>query len=400
MEFDVETSELQELSDLLMDPQFYAGDPHPVLARLRHERPVLYNERHGFWALTRHHDVHEVSRDSERFVSGYGVLKVGLTEHRQIPPGSLLTADPPDHTYYRRILLDAFTPSKIRALEPAVRDRATRLLEGIGPDGVTEFVSTVAVPFPLVVLADLMGLPADDWEDYCAWMDAAVRTSNPDPDPADVSAVGEMRTFLLEQVGAQRGTSAPGAIGMLADHRDDRGELSQGELLMFLLQLFIAGNETTRSTLAGGMVAFAENPDQWARLRAHRELVPRAVEEILRWTTAVTHFFRTAAEPCEIDGTAIAAGDRVLMSYTSANRDEEVFGHSAAVFDAGRDSGSQVSFGFGGHFCLGAALARLELRVMLEELLDRYESIELAGDVVRLPNITIAGFERVELRLT
>ena len=396
---DVASASLQELSDLLQVPTFYSGDPYPALARLRREAPVLRNERTGYWALTRHRDVHEVSRDNATFVSGYGVLYAHKTPEIQEHPGSLLSADPPQHTYYRRILWDAFTPSKIRALEPAIRARAVALLDAVERGGVTEFVSEVSVPFPLIVLADLMGLPADEWQEYSDWMDAAVRTSNVGASDADQALVQEMRVFLLERVAEYRGSGKPGAITMLADHADDRGTLDQRELLMFLLQLFIAGNETTRNTISGGMVAFSQHPEQWARLRADRGLVDSAVEEILRWTTAVIHFLRTAAVDTQIDGHPIARGDTVLMSYTSANRDEAVFGTTAGTFDIGRSPNPQLAFGFGGHFCLGAALARLEVRVILEEMLDRFEAIEPAGEVVRLPNVAIAGIGRAELRL-
>jgi cytochrome P450 len=397
---DVARASLQELSDLLQAPAFYAGDPFPALQRLRREAPVLHNERAGYWALTRHRDVHHVSRDNTTFVSGYGVLYAHFSPEIQEHPGSLLSADPPLHTYYRRILWEAFTPSKIRALEPAIRTRAVALLDAVERGAVTEFVHDVAVPYPLIVLADLMGLPADDWPDYCEWMDAAVRTSNVGAAEADKARVQEMRVFLLEKVEEHRGSGRPGAITMLADHRDDRGTLDERQLLMFLLQLFIAGNETTRNTISGGLVAFSQFPDQWARLRADRSLVDSAVEEILRWTTAVLHFCRTAAVDTEIDGHPIAAGDKVLMSYLSANRDEEVFGPTAEAFDVGRTPNPQLAFGFGGHFCLGAALARLEVRVMIEELLDRFDTIEPAGEVVRLPNVAIAGIGRAPLKLS
>ena len=397
---DVAHASLQELSDLLLVPEFYAEDPYPALARLRREAPVLHNERTGYWALTRHRDVHEVSRDNATFVSGYGVMYAHFTPALQERPGSLLSADPPMHTYYRRILWEAFTPSRIRALEPAIRARAVTLLDAVEDGAVTEFVSAVSVPYPLIVLADLMGLPADDWREYCEWMDAAVRTSNVGAAAADQAAVQEMRVFLLDQVAEQRGSGKPGAITMLADHVDDRGALDERELLMFLLQLFIAGNETTRNTISGGIVAFSQYPEQWSRLRADRSLIDSAVEEILRWTTAVIQFCRTAAVDTSIDGHAIASGDKVLMSYTSASRDEGVFGPTADAFDIARTPNPQLAFGFGGHFCLGAALARLEVRVLLEEMLDRFETIAPAGEVVRLPNVAIAGIGRAELRLS
>jgi cytochrome P450 len=396
---DIAHASVQELTDLLLDEHFYAGDPHPALARLRREAPVARNDRYGFWALTRHADVHEVSRDNTTFVSGYGVGYSHFTDEPKAVPGSLLSCDPPAHTRYRRILWEAFTPSKIRRLEPAIRARAVDLLDAVEDGGVTELVSAVSVPYPLIVLADLMGLPADDWPDYCEWMDAAVRTSNPVVSDEDRRAVGEMRVFLMQAVAERRGTDAPGAITMLADHTDEHGPLSDAELMMFLLQLFIAGNETTRNTISAGVVALAEHPEQWAMLRADRGLIGPATEEILRWSTAVTHFFRTAAADTGVGGVPIAKGDKVCMSYTSANRDEEAFGPTAGSFDITRSPNPQLAFGFGAHFCLGAALARLEVRIVLEELLDRFATLELAGPVERLPNVSIAGIGRAEVRL-
>lgn len=391
---------IEALTDLLLEPAFYAGDPHPALARLRAEAPVVRDRKYGFWAVTRHRDVHAVSRDNDVFASGYGVNMAHFLDEPLPVPGSLLSCDPPIHTRYRRILWDAFTPAKIRSLEPLVRGRAIALLDDLEPGAVTEWVSRVSVPYPLIVLADLMGLPADDWREYCDWMDAAVRTNNPDATDADRRVVDHMRVFLLNAVAERRGTDRPGVITMVAEHRDEHGTpLTDRELLMFLLQLFIAGNETTRNTITGGIVAFAEHPEQWARLRADRSLIDPAVEEILRWSSAVTHFFRTAVTDTTIGGVPVAKGDRVFLSYTAANRDHDVFGPTADHFDIGRSPNPQIAFGFGAHFCLGAALARLEVRVLLEEMLDRFATIELAGPVVRLPNIAIAGFGRADLRL-
>ncbi|MFA5884697.1 MAG: cytochrome P450 [Acidimicrobiia bacterium] len=398
---DVASASIPELTALLLDGDFYAGDPHPVLARLRREAPVARDDRFGFWALTLHRDVHDVSRDNAVFVSGYGVNYAHFVPEPLPVPGSLLSCDPPTHTHYRRILWDAFTPKQIRALEPRIRARAVDLLDALDPGAVTEWVSAVSVPFPLVVLADLMGLPADDWREYSEWMDAAVRTNNPGASDADRAVVDRMRVFLLDAVAERAGTDAPGVITMVANHRNDDGTpLTSREQLMFLLQLFIAGNETTRNTITGGIVALAEHPGQWEALRADRSLLDPAIEEILRWSTAVTHFFRTARVDTEIGGVAIGAGDKVFMSYTSANRDEAVFGPTADRFDVARWPNPQIAFGFGAHFCLGAALARLEVRVLLEEMLDRFAGIEVAGPVERLANVAIAGFSRADMRVT
>ncbi|MGH9016951.1 MAG: cytochrome P450, partial [Acidimicrobiales bacterium] len=176
--------------------------------------------------------------------------------------------------------------------------------------------------------------------------------------------------------------------------------LTEAELAMFLVQLLVAGNETTRNLISGGLVALAENPEQWRRLAADRDLLSTAVEEMLRWTTPVVSFMRTATRPTELSGVAIAAGEPVLMLYASANRDEAVFGPSAGLFDVGRHPNPHVAFGFGNHFCLGAALARLEARIVLDELLDRFGTIALAGAVERSGSSVIAGVRRAELCFT
>ena len=208
----MDTATVSELTELLLDEQFYAGDPHPTLARLRREAPVVRDRRYGFWALTRHRDVYEVSRDNDRFVSGYGVNLAHFVPEPLPVPGSLLSCDPPIHTHYRRTLWDAFTPTKIRALAPLVRARAVALLDAFEPDAPTEIVSQLAVPYPLIVLAELLGLPIDDWHEYGHWMDAAVRTNNPNVTDDDRAVVDHMRTFLLQAVAERRGTDAPGVI--------------------------------------------------------------------------------------------------------------------------------------------------------------------------------------------
>jgi len=385
----------------LVDDDFFAGDPYPDLARLRHEAPVAWDPDLGYWALTRHADVLAVSRDSATFCSRQGVLYAALKPADQVPavPGSLLTADPPQHTWYRKILQPSFTPSRMRALEPHLRTLAGRLLDAVEPGAVTELVDAVAVPFPLVVLAELMGLPTEEWPRFRVWVDHAVaaggRPAGRRPPEVEAS-MAEMSAYLLGAVDERRGrTDDPGVVATLANLEVDGRALTEPELLLFVVQLFIAGNETTRNLIAGGIAALAEHPAQWARLVADPSLVPPAVEEMLRWTSPVVNFFRTATRDVEVGGQTIRAGEPICMSYTSANVDELEFGPTADRFDVGRTPNNHLAFGFGTHFCIGAMLARIEARVLLEELLARHRTLEPAGPVVRNPSHLIAGFRSV-----
>jgi cytochrome P450 len=384
---------LPEVTSLLVDDEFYTGEIRAPLARLRREAPVAWDEARGYWVLSRHADVLQVSKDPVTFCSRRGVLYNMLRDDDPEAPGSLLTADPPLHTEYRRILQPAFAPSRMRALEPLLRAWAHRLLDGITPGEPVDFVQAVSVPFPLIVLAELMGLPAEDWPRYHEWVDAAVAGSSYRERPAHLqAALDDMNAFLLERANDAR-SAPPGdaVVPMLAHHRIDGRPLRDGELMMFLTQLFIAGNETTRNLLSGGVVALSEHPDQWKRIVEDRALVPTAVEEMLRWTNPVLSFFRTATTDVVIRGQQVLAGEHVLMSYAAADFDEDEFGPTADRFDVGRNPNHHLAFGFGTHFCLGAALARLEARIVFEELATRFTTIQPVGPARRNPSHLLAG---------
>jgi cytochrome P450 len=384
---------LPDVTWLLVDDDFYVGDIRTPLARLRREAPVAWDEERGYWALSRHADVLRVSKDPVTFCSRRGVLYNLLRDDDPETPGSLLTADPPLHTEYRRILQPAFAPSRMRALEPHLRAWVHRLLDDLTPGEPVDFVAAVSVPFPLIVLAELMGVPADDWPRYHRWVDAAVAGSSFRDRPAHLqAALDDMNSFLLGCANdARQAPPGDGVVSLLAHHQLDGRPLRDAEMMMFLTQLFIAGNETTRNLISAGLVALAEHPDQWQRLVRDRSLVPSAVEEMLRWTNPVPSFFRTATADVEIRGQQVRAGERVLMSYAAADFDEEEFGPTADRFDIGRTPNHHLAFGFGTHFCLGAALARLEARILFEELLERFTRVEPAGPVRRSPSHLIAG---------
>ncbi|HXQ44674.1 MAG TPA: cytochrome P450 [Acidimicrobiales bacterium] len=380
----------------VVESGLYATDPHPLFTRLRAEAPVAWNEERGFWAVTTHADVSAIGLDHETFCSRRGILvdEIGVTYES---PPTMMHTDPPAHTRYRRLVQPGFKPSVVRALEPAVRVRARALVEGLGSGGGVDVVALLSVPLPLQVISEIMGLPVEDWERFYEWSEAVIPGATDWPEERRTRLLGEMVTFLVDLTKDRRAHPRADVLTELAQASIGGDQLNDAELAMFLVQLLVAGNETTRNLISGGLVALAENPDQWNRLAGDRSLVPGAVEEMLRWTTPVVSFMRTATRDTELSGVAVAEGEPVLMVYASANRDEAVFGPGADGFDVGRHPNPHLSFGSGSHFCLGAALARLEGRIVLEELLDRFDTLELAGPVERSGSTVIAGVRRAEL---
>jgi cytochrome P450 len=285
-------------------------------------------------------------------------------------------------------------------LEAPVRARVAGLLDQIEPGAVTDIVPTVAEPFPVGVIADLLGVPEEKRDRFVEWSDAGIPDSGDMALEQRMALMDEMHEYLLGLASARRGSpEGDDIISVLANVEVDGEVLTDAEVGMFLNQLLIAGNETTRNMISGGLWALATNPDEWSLLAADPTLIPTTVEEMLRWTTPVVAFMRTALVDTELRGVGIRAGDPLLLLYSSANRDEETFGPTADRFDVARDPNHHVAFGFGPHFCVGAALARLEGVVLLEELLARFSRLEPAGDVVRSGSAIIAGVRSAPVRL-
>jgi cytochrome P450 len=386
----------EPLTDPLVDDEFYAGDPFPHYARLRGEAPVAWNATNGFWAVSRWDEVMAVSTDPKTFCSGRGILVMEIGASYDTPP-TMMHTDPPEHTVYRKLAQPGFAPGRMRALEGDVRRRAKLLVDEIEPGRPVDFVEAVAVPFPLYIISALLGMPDEDWRRFFEWSEAVIPGATDWSDEKRATLQAEMHDTLLAATVARRTDPRDDLISVLAQVEIEGRRLTDAELTMFLVQLLVAGNETTRNLISGGLVALAERPEAWERLRGDRSLAPPAVEEMLRWTTPVVSFMRTATRDTELGGQAIREGDPVLMLYASANRDERQFGPTADRFDIGRNPNQHVAFGFGTHFCIGATLARIEARVLLEELLDRFETIELGGDVERSHSSVIAGVKHAPL---
>jgi cytochrome P450 len=292
----------------------------------------------------------------------------------------------------------AYKPSVVRGLEPVVRARTAALVARIESGAATDVVSVLSVPLPLQVISEILGVPDDEWERCYEWSEAVIPGATDWPEERRAQLMTDMIQYLVGAAKDRRAQPRDDVLTQLAQVDLDGERLSDDELGMFLVQLLVAGNETTRDLISSGLLAFADHPGQWERLRADRSLVPGAVEEMLRWSSPVVSFMRTATRPTEIRGVPIAAGEPVLMLFASANRDEDAFGPSASSFDIGRHPNPHLAFGQGNHFCLGAALGRLEGRVVLEELLDRFTALERVGDVERSSSSVVTGVRRAELR--
>ncbi|MEZ5135065.1 MAG: cytochrome P450 [Acidimicrobiales bacterium] len=389
----------RHLTGPLTDPAFYAGDPFGLFAELRDEAPLCWNDELGFWAVSRHAEVLAASKDPQTWCSGKGILLRDLTIPPAEVPGALLYVDPPEHGRYRKLVQPAFAPSRIRAMEVAIRDRARALLDALPAEGEVDLVPTLSVPLPILVIADMLGVPETRHDDVVRWTDALIALAT-DVDEAHLATATEMAVYFSELIAERTAAPADDLVSTLVTVTVDGERLDEGELMMFCGQLLVAGNETTRNLISAGLGALAAHPAQWAALRADRSLIPRAVEELLRWTTPVISFLRTATVDTELGGQHVAAGEAALLLYASANRDERVFGPTAGELDITRDANAQLAFGFGEHFCIGAALARLEGRIVLEELLDRYDTIASAGPVERLASTVIAGVTSAPVRLS
>ncbi len=377
----------------LMDPALHVdGPPHALFARMRREAPVRWNptpDGSGFWSLTKHEHITQVSKDPATFSSH----KAGIFLHPdQVVPldlnrNLLLYKDPPEHTKYRVILQKAFTPHTVAKLEDAVRARFTKIIDDVIEAGACDFVKDIAVPGPLGVLCELMGLPDEDVDRLFHWTEKIEEGQrSPEPNAANETFM-EMAGYLYEQIERQKAEGQEDTLVMrLRAAEVDGQKLDDSEILVFFGLLVFAGNDTTRNTQAHGMQVLLEHPDQLAELRDDPSLIPQAIEEILRYTSVVQWFARTATKATELGGQEIAEGEKVVMWYTSASRDEDVY-DAPDRFDIHRARQDHKAFGGGGrHFCLGAGLARLELRVVLEEVLRRMPDLEASGSPDRLPS--------------
>jgi len=396
----------------LWDPDlFVAGVPHEVFAELRRDEPVCWHhepEGPGFWAVTRYEDIVAVNRDSATFSSEVG----GTILNSDRDPSTLenqrlmmLNMDPPRHTKLRKIVNKGFTPRMVNELEQHIRVLANAILDQVAPAGRCDFVSDVAAELPLQVIAEMMGVPVEDRHKLFEWSNRLIGFDDPEyaTSPARQQEAAAEVYLYANGLAAERrkmGDERQDIMGALLTSEVEGQRLGETEFDLFFLLLAVAGNETTRNLVSHGLLALMEHPDQRQRLLVEPSLMPTAVEEMLRWGTPVMYFRRTATKDAELRGQNIKAGDKVTMWHISGNRDQAVF-DKPDRFDVGRQPNDHIAFGGGGpHFCLGANLARLEIRVMFEELLRRMPDTELDGPVDRLRSNFINGIKRMPIAYT
>ena len=350
---------------------FLAPDYFDTLSRLRRHRPV-HRTADGLLAVSRYDDVRAISRDPDRFVSGRGVLindplrDPGATG--QDNTWSILHLDPPVHATYRALVNRQFTPRAVAVLADHIRREVVSVLDSTPVGEEFDFVDAVAAPIPIAVIADMFGIPDADRSLFRKWSDAVIESTDR-TEAERVDELGEMAAFLLGHIDSPT-TQSNDLLNLLKSTALDGRPLTRSEIMGFCMTLLVAGNETTRTLISGGVEALSRHPDQRAALADDRSRVPGAVEEILRWVTPIQAFGRTAAVDVEIAGLRVAAGEFVVLLYASANRDESVFGPTADQFVVTRPTQpTHLAFGFGEHVCIGASLARLEARIFFEEFL-------------------------------
>jgi cholest-4-en-3-one 26-monooxygenase len=393
----------------LFDPGIYAkGMPHEDFTRLRREAPIFFHpepDGPGFWALTRYDDIVTVSQNNTLFSSWTGGTNIpdmpedGLAVVRTI----MLNMDPPQHTKYRRLVSTGFTPRMISALEPHVREITRKIVDRVAKRGECDFVTEVAAELPLAVIAEMIGVPPEDEKKVFDWSNRLIGFDDPEymtsAEDGQVAAM-EMFFYANQMAADRKANPRDDLVSVLMAAEVDGEKLSEADFDGFFILLTVAGNETTRNLISGAMLALIEHPEQRQRLIDDPGLMPLAVEEFLRWVSPLIYFRRTATADTEIRGQQIKSGQKVVMYYPSGNRDEDVF-EDGGAFDVGRSVNPHIAFGgTGPHFCLGASLARLEIRCMFEEILTRLPDMELAAPPQRLRSNFINGTKHMPVRFT
>lgn len=402
---------MDEAARLLADPQAYTDEQrlHAALTHLRANAPVCRVEVPGyrpFWAITKYADVMDIERNNALFTNWpRPVLATIEGDELQTASGvrTLIHLDDPQHRVVRAIGSDWFRPKAMRALKIRVDELARIYVDKmmrVGPE--CDFVQEVAVNFPLYVIMSLLGIPEADFprmlkltQELFGSDDSEYKRGTTAED--QLPALLDMFGYFNGVTAARREHPTEDLASAIANARVDGEPLSDIETVSYYLIVATAGHDTTSATISGGLHALLENPDQLRRLRDDLSLMPRATEEMIRWVTPVRHFMRTAASDTTVRGVPIAAGESVLLSYVSANRDEDVF-DDPFRFDVGREPNKHVAFGYGVHFCMGAALARMEVASFFTELLPRLKSIELAGDPQLVAATFVGGLKHLPVR--
>jgi cholest-4-en-3-one 26-monooxygenase len=401
---DIDFSDINLTDSLAFVPRV----PHEWFAFLRKNAPVWWHEEAdgpGFWAVTGYEDCNTVNRDYSLFSShDKGALLFDMDEEQLAQQQLLmLNMDPPIHTRYRRLVNKGFTPRVVNELHDRIDAAADVIIDDVIERGSADFVTEMAAELPLVVIAELLGVPNEDRHRMFDWSNKMIGSEDPEYHAGDEVAADasmELYAYASQLFAKKRIDPHQDLMSVLTGVEIEGEHLSDLELELFFLLLTVAGNETTRNLISGAMVAFFDNPGQWELLRNDRSLLPSAVEEMLRFVTPVMNFRRQSTTKTELSGQAIEPDQKVVFFHISANRDETVF-ENPQLFDITRKPNPHIAFGGGGpHFCLGANLARMEIRVMFEHLLDRVPDIALDGTVERLQSSFINGVKHIPVAFT
>ena len=396
-------------------PDHYAayGYPHELWRRWRHEDPVHWFDRtegKPFWCITKHADIVTISKRPQQFLNGPRLVLNHLPETPNLFPPTLIQLDPPKHGIYRQLISKRFTPRYLRGIHADIerigKEIVDALLAKSGPGGYGEcdFVREVSAPLPIAVIAWLLGVPESDWRLLFDWTNRTIGAGDPEyqepgktPQESAMAAMTELFGYFAKLVEEKRRRPADDLVTLFAHLEVDGQPIPEIDVLTFCLIIVIAGNETTRNGTTGGMLAFIENQGELRKLQANPGLLDSAVEEVVRYTSPIIHFARTATVDFPLRDKVIRAGDALALFYPSANRDEEVF-DDVDAFRIDRDPNPHLGFGIGEHFCLGSHVARLELAIAYKYLLPRIEEIEVAGPIERLHSALVGGVKRLPIR--
>jgi cytochrome P450 family 142 subfamily A polypeptide 1 len=382
----------------LVDGNFYADDPYPHYKWMRANAPVYRDPTGDVWGLTLHDDIMAASKDSVTFCNRHGMRP----DSPPIP--SMINMDDPDHKRRRALVNKGFTPRRVAEHEPKIRGICRDLIARVASRGECDFVRDIAAPLPMIMIGDMLGVEPEDRDDLLRWSDEMLSGTSVTA-PVEVmmraaQAFEDYSSYHRRVVADRRGQARDDLVSILLHAEIDGEKLDDEEILQESLLILIGGDETTRHVITGGMEQCLRHPDQYRKLVEDPRRIPVAVEEMLRWVTPIKNMARTATRDVEVRGETIREGDKVLLLYPSANRDERIF-PDADRFDVERNPNPHVAFGgYGAHFCLGASLARLELRVMFEELVAALPDLELATDdpLPLRPSNFVVGIEHMPVR--
>ncbi len=392
----------------IISPEKYERDgyPHPEWTWLRKHDPVHWSESDWcdpFWAVTKHADIVAIGKNPADWIIEPRIAVVTLDAPPEPTTRHLLTMDPPDHGRYRNLTSKWFTPRTVKIWEPKVQQVTREVLDAAGEKGDIDFVADVSAPITIAVIALMLGVPQEDWHLLFRWTNEIIAPEDPEFQRGRTSletsetARAELFTYFKELSDRRRRDPKDDILSVVARASIDDAPLNDFELLSYYFLLVVAGNETTRNAMTGGLQCFLDNPGEWQKLAGDPGLVEGAIEETVRWTTSVIQFARTATRDLELRGKKIREGESVCLFYASGNRDEEIF-DDPFVFRVGRQPNNHIGFGRGEHVCLGAHLARLEIRAMYPQLRERLVSMERTGEAVRVRSSFIGGIKRAPMR--